>query len=361
MLPDREHPSVTLVGMSGTTTPPVTPARTRRTRGLVALAAVAALGLAGCSDDGTSTPADGETPDGQATAEGMTLAGQWPLTGLPADGPAPKHPVMVVKIDNTGSSSPQVGLGSADLITEELVEGGSTRLAVFYYSKTPRQVGPVRSMRATDIGIVQPAQAVLVASGGAPPTVRRIADAGIKTFTEGATGYSRASDRSAPYNLMMNLPALAKQLKTPEPPDNYLPWGSEADLPKGKPAKQISAQFSGGHTTNWQYRGGTYENLNSYAAAGDQFRPDTLLVLRVQVGDAGYKDPAGNPVPETKFTGTGKAMVFHKGQMVRGTWKKSNFDAALELSTKDGELTLPPGNVWVELVPANGGNVTVSK
>jgi DUF3048 family protein len=361
VLPDRDHPSVTLVGMSGTTTPPVTPARTRRTRSLVALAAVAALGLAGCSDDGTSTPADGETPAGQATAEGMTLAGQWPLTGLPADGPAPKHPVMVVKIDNTSSSSPQVGLGSADLITEELVEGGSTRLAVFYYSKTPRQVGPVRSMRATDIGIVQPAEAVLVASGGAPPTVRRIADAGIKTFTEGATGYSRASDRSAPYNLMMHLPALAKQLKTPEPPENYLPWGSEADLPKGKPATQISAQFSGGHTTNWQYRGGSYENLNSYAAAGDQFRPDTLLVLRVQVGDAGYKDPAGNPVPETKFTGTGKATVFHKGRMVRGTWKKSNFDAALELSTKDGELTLPPGNVWVELVPANGGNVTVSK
>jgi hypothetical protein len=361
VLPDREHPSVTLGGMSGTTTSPVTTARTRRTRGLVALAAVAALGLAGCSDDSTSTPADGETPAGQATADGMTLAGQWPLTGLPADGPAPKHPVMVVKIDNTGSSSPQVGLGSADLITEELVEGGSTRLAVFYYSKTPRQVGPVRSMRATDIGIVQPAEAVLVASGGAPPTVRRIADAGIKTFTEGATGYIRASDRSAPYNLMMNLPALAKKLKTPEPPDNYLPWGSEADLPKGKPAKQISAQFSGGHTTNWQYRGGTYENLNSYAAAGDQFRPDTLLVLRVQVGDAGYKDPAGNPVPETKFTGTGKATVFHKGRMVRGTWEKANFDAPLELSTKGGELTLPPGNVWIELVPANGGNVTVSK
>jgi hypothetical protein len=348
--------------MSGITEPPVSPARTRRTRALVALAAVAALGLAGCSsDDGTSTPADGESPDGQSTAEGMTLSGQWPLTGLPASGAAPKHPVMVVKIDNTGSSSPQLGLGSADLITEELVEGGSTRLAVFYYSKLPRQAGPVRSMRATDIGIVQPAHAVLVASGGAPPTVRRIADAGIKTFTEGATGYSRASDRSAPYNLMMNLPALAKTLKTPQPPDNYLPWGSESDLPKGQPAKRISAQFSGGHTTNWQYRGGKYANLNTYAQAGDQFRPDTLLVLRVQVGDAGYKDPAGNPVPETKFTGTGQATVFHKGRMVRGTWKKSNFDAALELSTKAGDLTLPPGNVWIELVPVNGGNVSVSK
>ena len=347
--------------MSGTTKSPVSPVRSRRTRALVALAAVAALGLAGCSDDSADTPAGDDGPDAQATADGMTLSGQWPLTGLPADGAAPKHPVMVVKIDNTGSSSPQVGLGSADLVTEELVEGGSTRLAVFYYSKLPRLAGPVRSMRATDIGIVKPADAVLIASGGAPPTVRRVADAGIKTFTEGATGYTRASDRSAPYNLMMNLPALAKALKTPEPPDDYLPWGNADDAPQGQPAKRVAAQFSGGHTTNWQFQGGKYANLNSHAPQGDQFRPDTLLVLRVQVGDAGYKDPAGNPVPETKFTGTGQAMLFHGGRMVRGTWKKAGLDAAIELSTKAGELTVPPGKVWIELVPSNGGNVTVSK
>jgi hypothetical protein len=347
--------------MSGTTTSPQSPVRSRRVHALVALAAVAALGLAGCGGDDSTAPTDDKSPDGQSTADGMTLSGQWPLTGLPASGTAPKHPVMVVKIDNTGSSSPQMGLGSADLITEELVEGGSTRLAVFYYSKLPRQVGPVRSMRATDIGIVQPAKAVLVASGGAPPTVRRIADAGIKTFTEGATGYSRASDRSAPYNLMMNLPALARTVKSTEPPENYLPWGTADDAPKGQAAKRIAAQFSGGHTTNWQYQGGKYTNLNSYAQAGDQFKPDTLLVLRVQVGDAGYKDPAGNPVPETKFTGTGQAMMFHGGRMVRGTWKKSDFDSSIELSTKAGDLPVPPGNVWIELVPVNGGNVTVSK
>ena len=38
-------------------------------------------------------------------------------------------------------------------------------LAVFFYQHVPRLVGPVRSMRATDIGIVKPAKAVLVASG----------------------------------------------------------------------------------------------------------------------------------------------------------------------------------------------------
>jgi DUF3048 family protein len=336
------------------------PAR-RAARGFVALAAVASLTLAGCSSDDSATPAGSDAPEGQETAEGVDLMGQWPLTGLPADTEAPRHPVMVVKIDNSSNSSPQIGLSKADLVTEELVEGGTTRLAVFYYSQTPRVVGPVRSMRATDIGIVQPAQAALIASGGAPPTVRRVADAGIDTFTEGARGYTRATDRSAPYNLMMKLPVLARSLKAPEPPSGYLPWGNEDDFPKGQKAKGVAAQFSGSHTTNWRYAGGTYDNLNSYAAQGDHFAPDTLLVLRVEVGDAGYRDPAGNPVPETKFTGTGDAMVFHKGRMVRATWEKPGLDAKLTLKTKAGELQLPPGKVWMELVPKNGGNVSVTR
>ena len=239
---------------------------------------------------------------------------------------------MVVKIDNTGSSNPQVGLGEADLVAEELVEGGSTRLAVFYHSQVPDKVGPVRSMRASDLGIIEPADAVLVASGGAPQTVKRVKDAGVKAMTEGAPGYFRDNSRSAPYNLFMDLPKLAETLKSDGAPEGYFPWGTEEDFPKGQPAGKISATFSGGHTTNWQFKKGSYVNLNSEAPANDQFDPATVLVLRVKVGDAGYKDPAGNPVPETKFTGKGEAMVFHDGSMVRATWSKSGLDAPVKLA-----------------------------
>ena len=334
-----------------------------RSRALVAFGALglsATLALAGCSSDSQPGAPD-SGPSGQSTAEGATLMGEWPLTGLPANGPAPKHPVMVVKIDNTASSSPQVGLSKADLVTEELVEGGSTRLAVFYYSRLPRVVGPVRSFRASDIGIVKPAKAVLVASGGAGPTVRRVASAGIRTFTEGAPGYYRDNARSAPYNLFMKLPELAAKVKSHGTPAAYLPWGDAKSFPKGQRARGLAAQFSGGHTTTWRYQGGKYRNVNSNASAKDQFRPDTVLVLRVKVGDAGYLDPAGNPVPETKLTGSGEAMVFHGGQVVRGTWVKKGYAGTIGLRTKGGALTLPPGHVWVELVPASGGNVSITK
>lgn len=323
---------------------------------MVAAVLLAGLGLAGCTQEDQAAGA----PASQATAPGLTLSGKWPLTGFPSNGTTPRHPVLAVKIDNSENSRPQVGLGRADLVTEELVEGGATRLAVFYYQRVPRLVGPVRSMRATDIGIVKPAKAVLVASGGAPPTVARVKAAGITTFTEGATGYRRDDSRVAPYNLFMNLSELAAKTEAKQTVSSYLPFGAQKDLPRGRSATGIAAQFSGGHTTQWRYRNGTYDNVNSYAAEGDRFQADTVLVLRVEAGDAGYLDPAGNPVPETRFTGQGTALVFHGGRVVRGTWSKS-LDTAISLRTKAGALTVPAGHTWIELVPENGGKVIITR
>lgn len=328
----------------------------------VAALVAASLLLAGCGGgDEQEAPADA-APSSEPTASATSEPPEptyWPLTGLERTGKAPKHPVIVTKVDNTSSSAPQVGLGAADLVVEELVEGGYTRLAAFYYSKVPTSIGPVRSMRASDIGIV-PEGATVVTSGAAPITIKRINGAGIPWITEGAAGVYRETTRSAPYNLFARLGEISQRLKAEEEPPAYLPWGTPADLPKGAKARTLTADF-GAHSTSWQFQGGGYVNTDSYAAEGDQFPADSVLVLRVQVGDAGYRDPAGYPVPETKFEGKGAALLFHGGRVIRGTWTKDGLTGAIELATKGGELTVPAGKVWVELVPAVNGNVTFAK
>ena len=334
-----------------------------RRAGLITTALLSAtLVLAGCGGD---DPSDDGKPVAQSVEGSEVIAATWPTTGLPVEGDddaAQTHPVLVAKLDNTYSSSPQIGLGEADLVVEELVEGGLTRLAAFFYSELPDNVGPVRSMRASDIGIVAPADATVVTSGAAGQTIARIKGAGIPFYQEGDTGFSRDSSRSAPYNLFANLETIAAGAAADAArPADYLPWGSEEDFPKGQPAKKIAAGFGGGHTTNWTYDGKGYVNENSYAADGDEFPADTVLVLRVTVGDAGYRDPAGNPVPETKLEGKGEAMIFHGGRLVRGTWQKNGLDSAITLSTKAGKLTVPAGHTWIELVPAATGDVTFTK
>src|SRR3954454_1138101 len=48
-----------------------------------------------------------------------------PLTGLPPANPAfLARPALSVKIDNIDDARPQAGLNAADIVTEELVEGG---------------------------------------------------------------------------------------------------------------------------------------------------------------------------------------------------------------------------------------------
>jgi len=291
----------------------------------------------------------------------------WPLTGLPAPSETPNHPVMVVKIDNSAASDPQYGLGKADMVVEELVEGGISRLAAMFYSRLPTKAGPVRSARASDIGVVTPTHAVLIASGMAPPTVARLNAAKVRYYTMGAPGVLRRPDGQHDYlhSVFANLPTLAKSLqKQPIVPANYLPWGQEADFAGGQPATGFSVQFSRSTTTTWRFDAQTkkYVNTNSHAARGDRFNPDSVLVLRVREGDAGYRDPAGNHVPETLFFGKGQLMLFHNGQVTRGTWSKQKRDSPLVLATAAGPIKVPAGHVWLELLPnkRSGGSIRVT-
>lgn len=342
--------------------PPSVLVRSRRSAAaVVAVALVGSLALAGCGG-GSSKPSSSGLPQSQPTQGGTKLAAVWPLTGLPVSTTTPTHPVMIVKIDNTAASDPQYGLGQADMVVEELVEGGITRLATMFYSQLPTKAGPVRSMRASDIGVVTPTHAVLVASGAAPSTYQRLARAHVKYYLMGAPGVSR--DVNDPqhdllHSVFADLPVLARSIRSkPVVPASYLPWGKEADFVGVAPARKMAVHFSGTTTTRFAYNPATkkYTNTNTYARSGDQFKADSVLVLRVREGNAGYRDPAGNPVPETLFFGTGSLILFHDGQLMRGTWSKQKRDSALVLTTAAGTMKVPAGHVWIELLPvANAG------
>ena len=332
----------------------MSPARTspRRRRQVGALLAAGALALSAC--DGGQSVLDPSDP--QDTSEGATLSRTSPLTGEVMRR-VPPHPILAVKVDNSGSNR-QVGLGKADMVVEELVEGGITRLATFYYSSVPSDVGPVRSMRATDIGIVAPLDAVLVASGAAAPTAKRVRKADIRTITERrGRGFYRGAG-AAPYNLFVDMDKVVGPMEPVSSlPETYLPFGDQG-LPKGKPAKRFTAVFSPASDSTFQLRGRRYVNVDGYARGRD-FVADSVLVLRVRVGVAGYRDPSGAPVPETKFTGKGAATIFNNGRLISGTWLKKGLNAPLRLRARGEDLQIPPGKVRIELVPDDTGALRV--
>src|ERR1035437_7049291 len=74
-----------------------------------------------------------------------------PLTGfVDPSGTALQRPALTVKVENTPQALPQWGIDKADVVYEEIVNGGITRLAAIFNSEAPAKVGPVRSVRPTD-------------------------------------------------------------------------------------------------------------------------------------------------------------------------------------------------------------------
>jgi hypothetical protein len=338
---------------------------------LVAVTA-AALSLTACSSSDDKEPAK----PGAAKGSAEKLVERSPLTGLPMPNGRPNNPVFVVKVENTEGGAPQYGLNKADMVMEELVEGGLTRLAAFYYSDLPTRIGHVRSLRDTDIGIASPVGGQVVASGGAAGTYRRVERAGITVFSEdaGSPGFSSDPAKVRPYNRLINLQTIAKKAKVTDIRGPYLPWTpakSTKRTPKPtdstatattvpKKASRATVRFSNSTSTTWRLSGGTWQRANGHAAPGQDFRANTMIVMFCRVGDAGYRDPAGNPVPETKLEGKGRAMVFHGDTVTEVEWLKPSIDEAITFSTPDGKpYTIDSGKVYLELAPDGAGRVTL--
>ena len=331
---------------------------------LIVAASAAALALSSCSSpssDGADKPA---APDASA-ATATPLVEISPLTGKALTKGRPDNPVFVVKIENTAAGAPQYGLDKADLVLEELVEGGLTRLAAFFYSSIPSKVGHVRSLRTSDIGIAGPVRGQIVASGGANGAYNKVENAGITVFSEdaGSPGFSSDAAKYRPYNRLINLKTVAKKAKRSKIKHPYLPWTPADAAPRaatGETASAATVRFSNSTSTSWKLTDGKWMRTNGHAEEGKDFAADTMIVVFAKVGDAGYTDPAGNPVPETVFEGSGKAQVFHGDRVDTVRWKKPSLEEALTFKAEDGTpYTVDPGKVFIELVPKDAGAVTL--
>ncbi|MGA9716029.1 MAG: DUF3048 domain-containing protein [Aeromicrobium sp.] len=324
------------------------------------VAMAAALALAACSQQDDATPAVDDPTQGSAAE----LTEFSPLTGLEMTQGRPDNPVFVVKIENTSAGKPQLNLDRADLVIEELVEGGLTRLAAFYYTDLPTKVGHVRSLRSTDIGIATPANGQLVASGGAGGAVGKIKRAGITLFSEdaGSPGFSSDPNLSRPYNRLIDLTRVNKEAKNTQPKMSYLEWSpagetSDPGTSTVSAASRATVRFSRSTTTSWKFSGSSWKRTNGHA--DKEFKAKNLIVMECQIQDAGYTDPAGNPVPETVVEGSGTATIFRGSEVVEVTWNKPALDSPITFTTADGlPYTVAPGKTFVELVPEDDGKVT---
>jgi hypothetical protein len=297
-----------------------------------------------------------------------------PLTGkVPADGRSvPRRPALAVKVENTSEAYPLAGIGHADIVYEEVVEGGITRfIAVFQCQDAPR-VGPVRSARTTDPKVLLQfnRHPLLAFSGGAPKVVNIVRQAGVIEMTEGdpAAAFTRDTSRLVPHNLFTQTKALwaagrkrAKGEPSPRPVFTYDPT-----VPKpNKAATSATIVFSGLATADWRWEHGKWvryvDGSPMALESGGNVAADNIVIQQVKVTQSDITDVAGYPSPEVTVTGTGKAWVLRNGRVIAGTWSRPNESDLTVFTTKGGDrISLKPGTAFVELAPTGMFDAQIS-
>src|SRR5438552_6004290 len=171
----------------------------------VALAAILALAAA-CSGATASPPSTTTRPAPATTTTTKPVVSL--LTGKTVTADVARRPVLAVKVENSPQSRPQEGFENADMVVEEVVEGGITRFILLFQSTDPDEVGPVRSARPVDADVlVQFGKPIITFAGAIPEVVRALADAGLVLVDEDTAPpavLGRRDDRAAPHNLYLS-------------------------------------------------------------------------------------------------------------------------------------------------------------
>lgn len=329
-------------------------------------AAVVAAVVIAAACGGSGHKAAKKTASSTTTTAKHASATVAPLTGLPdPSGASGRRPALDVKIENTPEARPQTGLEAADVVYEEVVDGGITRFLALYNSTVPPVVGPVRSVRGIDPQLVWPVGGIFVYSGGASQEVARIRAAPVLLIDESAGGSAMYRDhsRQSPHNLYARPDQLFGRGGKPIPPAPLFQYLGAGAVFNGQPASSFvvneSPDRSYDPTYTWDAASGTWKR--SYGGApftmsnGTQIAPTNVVVQATAYTPApGAKGAVG------QATGEGDLWVFSAGKVVQGRWSRPDVNQPARYTDANGApILLTPGRTWVELA-MNGGGVTVT-
>lgn len=329
-----------------------------------ALLVVGLLGAACSGGDDPTVPAGASAPSPSPVPDP-----ECPLTGLPPANVAYlERPAVGLKIENSPQARPQAGLESADIVFEEIVEGGITRFLAIYHCGSATKAGPVRSARYDDARIGGPFTKLLAFSGANSIVKGHLQSEGMVLVEEltAPPGLFRdplgSSDVHSLYANTRRLKKDAIRADLEPPTDRVFNFSEETDA-KSKKARSVSINFSASNTIEYRWENDSWARYEAglpfMTEAGEQLTVPNVLIQEVTINHSStIADVAGNPSPDINLLGTGKAVLFRDGRVVKGRWTIKKEGAGPVFETRAGDLLeFSPGPIWIELVPSPTGTV----
>ena len=335
-----------------------------RARRPLARMSVVGVGFAGL----VLSACSGSSGHSEATATSKpnaTGASTCPLSGLPApSGGVPERPAMAVKVDNYPSARPQSGLDKADVVFEEPVEGNITRYAAIFQCNNASVIGPVRSARNIDVGILgQLGNPLLAHVGGIDPVTHNIE-------TSPIVNVEINNNESLMFHPAGKVPPDADYTSTdlisrthpsmtiaPHPLFSY-----SNTPPAGSAVSTVNIDYSNMSNVTWKYNPSLnvfqrfyYGTTPDLLEDGTQNAAANVVVQYVQITHGPWvEDRNGSLEVQADLypNASGTAVVYRNGVAVPATWHRSTLGSPTQFDDNSGKpIPMQPGQTWVEIVP----------
>jgi len=265
-----------------------------------------------------------------------------------------RRPALAVKIDNVSVARPQEGINQADVVYEELVEAGLTRLVAVFQTTGARSVGPIRSARTSDPPLLEGFDRPLFAYSGANRGTRRAVAASQLTdigYDTASSLYWRSTSRRAPHNLFSATDRLwGKYPERDEIPTAPFAFRTVLDElhPSAEPVAGVFVDF--GHAEiDYAWNGEGWERTHNGEAHSDsdgvRVAPSNVVIQFTTYGTSS----ADSRSPEAQTIGSGEVWVFTDGHVVRGRWERPDPSRPATLVADGRPIRLTPGRTWVAL------------
>ncbi len=275
-------------------------------------------------------------------------------------------PILVVKIDDTTSARPQIGLDQADVIYIEQVEGGLTRLAAIFSTKIPALIGPVRSARISDIDIlVQYGRVVFAYSGAQSKMYPVISAANLNDYgaqRQSPTIYTRDPLRRGPTDMVLRADLLMEKVVADGreiATSTSVGWTFSDDIETGTalssakvswPAAEYEVRWSSAQRRWLIFNDG----IANMSASGIQHGASTFVIQLVKIVPSIYGDKFGGVTPLSETVGTGVGYILRDGKYIEGRWSRPDLLSGTSWSDLSGEeITFARGQVWIALTEKN--------
>ena len=289
-----------------------------------------------------------------------------PLRGTTVAANSLAHASLCAKVDNHEDARPQYGLKSADVVFEELVEGGLTRYVACWHSDVPDLIGPVRSIRPMDPDIISPFGGIVAYSGGQQRFVEMMRNTVVYNAIHGQSDTEdtmyRTDDKDSPHDVGVKANVIISQHADLGAPQQAFAYSSSIETStaflQGQPQGAINVSFSYQRYPSWNYDAASQSYMRSQEGApdpddaGGQIHSTNVIVMLVNI------DWQYSPVPRTIMVDSGEAWVSTGGKTVHARWSKDAREAPIRFVDDRGLIVrLAPGNTWIEMPPGDSGSV----